>query len=87
MLDHYSLPHYWLSYFDLSFKPPFVVTLDQIELVHFERVQFHLKSCDMVIVFKDYKRKVEVINSIPMQSLDPIREWLKYVDQSNFVVI
>ncbi|CAK8695989.1 unnamed protein product [Clavelina lepadiformis] len=60
--------------------PPFIATLDQIELVHFERVQFHLKSCDMVIVFKDYKHKVEVINSIPMQSLDPIREWLNSCD-------
>ncbi|XP_077975162.1 FACT complex subunit SPT16-like [Styela clava] len=60
--------------------PSFVVSLDDIELVHFERVQFHLKNFDMVIVFKDYKRKVEVINSIPMQSLDPIREWLNSCD-------
>lgn len=59
------------------FQPAFIVTLDLIELVHFERVQFHLKSCDMVTIFKDYKRKVEVINSIPMQSLDPVKEWLK----------
>uniref|UniRef100_F6QIX3 FACT complex subunit n=1 Tax=Ciona intestinalis TaxID=7719 RepID=F6QIX3_CIOIN len=60
--------------------PPFIATLDEIELVHFERVQFHLKSCDMVIVFKDYKKKVETINSIPMQSLEAIREWLNSCD-------
>nr|CAB3266708.1 FACT complex subunit SPT16 [Phallusia mammillata] len=60
--------------------PAFIASLDDIELVHFERVQFHLKSCDMVIIFKDYKRKVEVINSIPMQSLDPVKDWLNSCD-------
>ena len=60
-------------------QPSFVVTLEDIEIVHFERVLFHLKSFDMVVIFKDYKRKVEIVNSIPMQSLDPIREWLKLV--------
>lgn len=61
------------------FQPAFVVSLDDIELVHFERVQFHIKNFDMAIIFKDYKRKAEIINSIPMASLDPIREWLKYL--------
>lgn len=60
--------------------PAFVVTLEDIELVHFERVLFHLKSFDMVFVFKDYKRKTECINSIPMASLDPIKEWLNSCD-------
>lgn len=59
-------------------QPAFVVSLDDIELVHFERVQFHIKNFDMAIIFKDYKRKAEIINSIPMSSLDPIREWLKW---------
>lgn len=66
-----------ISGFVTFLQPSFVVSLDDIEFVHFERVQFHLKNFDMVIVFKDYKRKVEIINSIPMSSLDPIREWLK----------
>uniref|UniRef100_H2ZNP2 FACT complex subunit n=1 Tax=Ciona savignyi TaxID=51511 RepID=H2ZNP2_CIOSA len=60
--------------------PSFIATLEAIELVHFERVQFHLKSCDMVIVFKDYKKKVETINSIPMNSLEAIKEWLNSCD-------
>ena len=29
--------------------------------MHFERVQFHLKNFDMVIVFKDYHRKVSAV--------------------------
>lgn len=61
----------------LSIQPPFVVTLDEVELVHFERVQFHLKNFDVVIVYKDYSKKVTMINAVPVNSLDPIKEWLK----------
>ncbi|XP_060679014.1 FACT complex subunit SPT16, partial [Hemiscyllium ocellatum] len=60
--------------------PPFVVTLDEVELVHFERVQFHLKNFDMVIVYKDYSKKVTMINAIPVASFDPIKEWLNSCD-------
>lgn len=59
-------------------QPPFILTLDQIELVHFERVSFSLKNFDMVFVFKDYTKKVVMITSIPMKQLDQIKEWLKY---------
>lgn len=61
----------------VSVQPPFVVTLDEVELVHFERVQFHLKNFDVVIVYKDYSKKVTMINAVPVNSLDPIKEWLK----------
>ncbi|TRZ05368.1 hypothetical protein HGM15179_021739, partial [Zosterops borbonicus] len=64
--------------------PPFVVTLDEVELIHFERVQFHLKNFDLVIVYKDYARKVTMINAIPVASLDPIKEWLKWVFWGEF---
>ncbi|KAJ8377321.1 hypothetical protein AAFF_G00261700 [Aldrovandia affinis] len=60
--------------------PPFVVTLDEVELVHFERVQFHLKNFDVVIVYKDYGKKVTMINAVPVNSLDPIKEWLNSCD-------
>ncbi|KAJ8303246.1 hypothetical protein KUTeg_019642 [Tegillarca granosa] len=60
--------------------PPFVVALDEVELVHFERVQFHLKNFDIVFVFKDYNKKVAMINSVPMQSLDNVKEWLNSCD-------
>uniref|UniRef100_A0A8C5CJ31 FACT complex subunit n=1 Tax=Gadus morhua TaxID=8049 RepID=A0A8C5CJ31_GADMO len=60
--------------------PPFVVTLDEVELVHFERVQFHLKNFDVVIVYKDYNKKVTMINAVPVNSLDPIKEWLNSCD-------
>ncbi|XP_031569470.1 FACT complex subunit SPT16-like [Actinia tenebrosa] len=65
---------------NLTEQPVFIITLDEVELVHFERVQFHLKNFDMVFIFKDYKRKVEHINAIPMTSLDSVKEWLNSCD-------
>lgn len=61
----------------IEFQPPFVITLEDVELVHFERVQFHLKNFDMIFVFKDYHRKVAMVNAIPMNMLDHVKEWLK----------
>jgi nucleosome binding factor SPN SPT16 subunit len=60
--------------------PPFILTLDEVELVHFERVSFHLKNFDMVFVFKDYAHKVAQITSIPMNQLDQIKDWLNSCD-------
>ncbi|XP_029661597.1 FACT complex subunit spt16-like [Formica exsecta] len=62
---------------NLTEWPPFVITLEDVELVHFERVQFHLKNFDMIFVFKDYHRKVAMVNAIPMNMLDHVKEWLK----------
>lgn len=62
---------------NLTEWPPYVIVLDEVELVHFERVQFHLKNFDMVFVFKDYSRKTSMINAVPMQMLDHVKEWLK----------
>ncbi|KAG0726841.1 FACT complex subunit spt16 [Chionoecetes opilio] len=65
---------------NLTEWPPYVIVLDECELVHFERVQFHLKNFDMVFVFKDYSRKISLINAIPMQMLDHVKEWLNSCD-------
>ncbi|XP_053994526.1 FACT complex subunit spt16 isoform X1 [Hylaeus volcanicus] len=65
---------------NLTEWPPFVITLEDVELVHFERVQFHLKNFDMIFVFKDYHRKVAVLNAIPMNMLDHVKEWLNSCD-------
>ncbi|XP_054287615.1 FACT complex subunit spt16-like [Macrosteles quadrilineatus] len=65
---------------NLTEWPPFVITLEDIELVHFERVQFHLKNFDMIFVFKDYHRKVAMVNAIPMNMLDHVKEWLNSCD-------
>jgi len=65
---------------NLTEWPPFVVSLTDIELVHFERVSFQLKNFDVVFIFKDYSKKVAMINSVAMSSLDDVKEWLNSCD-------
>jgi len=60
--------------------PPFVVVLEEVELVHFERVHFQLKNFDMVFVMKDYQKKAQTVQAIPMNELDPIKHWLNSCD-------
>ncbi|WPH01625.1 Hypothetical protein R9X50_00447400 [Acrodontium crateriforme] len=62
-------------------EPPFtVLTLTDIEVVHLERVQFGLKNFDMVVVFKDFTRAPAHINTIPVEALDGVKDWLDSVD-------
>ncbi|KAH0142270.1 FACT complex protein, partial [Aureobasidium melanogenum] len=62
-------------------EPPFtVITLNDIEIVHLERVQFGLKNFDMVIVFHDFQRPPVHINTIPVESLDSVKDWLDSID-------
>lgn len=62
-------------------EPPFlVITLTDIEVVHLERVQFGLKNFDMVVVYKDFTRPPAHINTIPVESLDSVKDWLDSVD-------
>lgn len=56
--------------------PPLVVTLSEIEVCNFERVQFQLRNFDLAIVFKDYTKPVLRIDAIPTKSLEPIKQWL-----------
>ncbi|KAI1486575.1 FACT complex subunit spt-16 [Biscogniauxia mediterranea] len=62
-------------------EPPFmVITLDDIEIAHLERVQFGLKNFDLVFVFKDFTRPPAHINTIPVESLEDVKEWLDSSD-------
>lgn len=62
-------------------EPPFmVVTLDDIEIAHLERVQFGLKNFDMVFVFKDFTRPPYHVNTIPVESLEDVKEFLDSSD-------
>lgn len=62
-------------------EPPFtVITLDEIETAHLERVQFGLKNFDMVFVFKDFSRAPVHVNTIPVESLDAVKDWLDSVN-------
>lgn len=61
--------------------PPYmVITLEEIEIAHLERVQFGLKNFDMVFVFKDFNKPVVHINTIPMELIEDVKNWLTDVD-------
>lgn len=62
-------------------EPPFtVITLDELEVVHLERVQFGLKNFDMVFIFKDFRRPPAQINTVPVEALEAVKDWLDSVD-------
>jgi len=56
--------------------PFFVLTLEEVQIAYFERVQFSLRNFDLVFVFEDLSKSVVCINAIPVDSLDTIKEWL-----------
>ncbi|KAG7860923.1 hypothetical protein KL939_001490 [Ogataea angusta] len=60
--------------------PFLVITLEEIEIAHLERVQFGLKNFDLVFVFKDFSRPVVHISTIPMELLEDVKAWLTDVD-------
>ncbi|KAI9840120.1 MAG: FACT complex subunit spt16 [Thelocarpon superellum] len=64
----------------LTEPPFFVITLEEIEVAHLERVQFGLKNFDMVFVFKDFNRPVVHVNTIPVESLENVKDWLDSVN-------
>jgi len=58
-------------------EPPFtVITLDEIEVAHLERVQFGLKHFDMVFVYKDFTRPPAHVNTISVDNLEGVKDWL-----------
>ncbi|KAK0593312.1 hypothetical protein LWI29_034665 [Acer saccharum] len=65
---------------ELVETPFLVVTLSEIEIVNLERVGLGQKNFDMTVVFKDFKRDVLRIDSIPSSSLDGIKEWFDTTD-------
>eukprot|EP01022_Parablepharisma_sp_SALTPOND_P018823 TRINITY_DN312_c0_g1_i1.p1 TRINITY_DN312_c0_g1~~TRINITY_DN312_c0_g1_i1.p1 ORF type:complete len:810 (+),score=135.55 TRINITY_DN312_c0_g1_i1:6325-8754(+) len=64
---------------NLTEVPFFVVSLADIEVVHFERVNFSLRNFDMVLIFKDLTNYVR-ISCIPAESLEMIKDWLNEVN-------
>ncbi|KAI9883318.1 MAG: FACT complex subunit spt16 [Watsoniomyces obsoletus] len=64
----------------LTDPPFFVVTLDEIEAAHLERVQFGLKNFDLVLIFKDFQRTPVHINTIPVESLEAVKDWLDSIN-------
>lgn len=64
----------------VSEAPFFVVPLDDIEHVHFERVMPSGKNLDMVIILKDFDKEPLTINSIPREHFVKIEQTLLDVE-------
>lgn len=87
-LGFYGVPHKSSTFIiptssclvELIETPFLVITLSEIEIVNLERVGLGQKNFDMAIVFKDFKRPVAKIDSIPSTALDGIKEWLDTTD-------
>jgi nucleosome binding factor SPN SPT16 subunit len=62
-------------------EPPFLcVTLAELEVVHLERVQFGLRNFDMVLVYKDFNKTPAHVNTIPVENLEAVKDWLDSVE-------
>lgn len=62
-------------------EPPFmVITIEDIEVAHLERVQYGLKNFDMVYVFKDFTRAPFQVSNIPVEFLEQVKDFLDSSD-------
>eukprot|EP00008_Paramoeba_atlantica_P005836 CAMPEP_0201480538 /NCGR_PEP_ID=MMETSP0151_2-20130828/5009_1 /ASSEMBLY_ACC=CAM_ASM_000257 /TAXON_ID=200890 /ORGANISM="Paramoeba atlantica, Strain 621/1 / CCAP 1560/9" /LENGTH=979 /DNA_ID=CAMNT_0047862429 /DNA_START=38 /DNA_END=2977 /DNA_ORIENTATION=- len=67
-------------------EPPFfVMTLDDVQVAVFERVEFGLRNFDLTFVFEDWTKKPRRIDSIPIDSIETIQEWLDSCDIKFYV--
>jgi len=61
---------------NLTETPFFVVDLDEVDHVHFERVTYMSKAFDMVLVKKDFSQQPWRIDMIPNGDKDAVQDWL-----------
>ena len=66
---------------NISHSPAFLVSLDDVEHFHFERVTFSNKNFDMVIIFNDI-RTFKNVTSIEMRHLEGIKEWVLSINKT-----
>jgi nucleosome binding factor SPN SPT16 subunit len=62
----------------ISEFPPFVLELEDIEFVYFERMDLKVKNVDMAIIFKDFTT-FKRINSVPRESVEDIKVYLNQI--------
>jgi len=65
---------------NLSEPPFFIMSLDEVEVAHFERVQYSLRNFDLCFIYKDYSKPVTRICAIPANYLEGIKNWLDKMD-------
>ncbi|KMZ80199.1 transcriptional regulator [Plasmodium vivax India VII] len=60
--------------------PPFILSVEDIEIASLERIHHGLRNFDMIFVFKDYTKPVKRIDVIPTEYIDTIKKWLTTID-------
>lgn len=65
---------------NLTEMPFFVMQLDDIEMVYFERVSQGIRNFDMGLIFSNLNKPVHRITCIPTAYLETIKNWLDSVD-------
>ena len=65
---------------NLTEMPFFVMELDNIELVYFERVSQGIRNFDMAVVSSNLNKSVHRITCIPSPYLETVKNWLDSVD-------
>jgi nucleosome binding factor SPN SPT16 subunit len=61
---------------NLTESPFFVVNLEEVDHVHFERVTYMSKAFDMVLINKNFDKQPWRIDMIPNEAKEAIQEWL-----------
>ncbi|GKY95619.1 hypothetical protein MPSEU_000523200 [Mayamaea pseudoterrestris] len=61
---------------NLTETPFFVVDLQQVDHVHFERISYMSKAFDIVLINKDFKKSPWRIDMISNDNKESIQEWL-----------
>jgi len=61
---------------NLTETPFFVVDLDEVDHVHFERITYMSKAFDMVLIRKDFSQQPWRIDMIPNGDKDAVQDWL-----------
>ena len=62
----------------LDETPWFILSLNEVHVAIFERVQLSLKNFDLTFVPKNFKKEIH-ISAIGMVNLEPIKTWLEFV--------
>jgi nucleosome binding factor SPN SPT16 subunit len=65
---------------NLTEKPAFIISLSDVEHVHFERVTFGTRNFDLTFIFKNWDVKPRTIASIDIKSKEVIQDWLNLVE-------
>lgn len=62
----------------LEDSPAFVVDANDVEIAHFERVNYSLRNFDLVLVYKDFLKEPHRVTTIPREHLDTLQDFLNW---------